>query len=183
MNTSENISNEILKAELELKRLEIFAKEREHNKPTRRWKLTIETATIIVAVIAFTGTFLATFLQGFFAKKQQRKEFESTLIIKAVETGSSETSKKNIKFLLDVGLISEKEWKINLRRILSDTSYRITYGSSNDDVIYICLNSNSFSYHSNRMCKALKLCTDTILSISVIEARYQYNRRPCNFCY
>jgi hypothetical protein len=86
------INLEIAKAELELKQIEVLSKKKALENPTKRRKLTIEQATIFVAIIAFIGSFLGTFLQGCFSQKQQRRGFESTLIINAIETGYSDAS-------------------------------------------------------------------------------------------
>jgi hypothetical protein len=185
------INSDLAKAELELKQIELLIKRKEFERPAKKWKLTIELATIFVAIIAFIGSFLGTFYQGLFSREQQRKQFESTLIINAVETGNSDSSKKNLKFLLDVGLISDKAWKINLDRIILDTTYKINYsnppdnppGISDNANSYICSRHNAFAFHDNKNCQALTRCSDSVLFISVYEARYKYGRYPCKICY
>jgi hypothetical protein len=177
------INLEIAKAELELKQIQVLSKKKALENPTKRRKLTIEQATIFVAIIAFIGSFLGTFLQGCFSQKQQRREFESTLIINAIETGYSDASKKNLKFLLDAGIISEKEKEIKLSAIISDTTYRITGGITHNSQAYICLNPNAFAYHIESQCQSPLRCSDSVLKVSVFEAEFKYGRRPCNFCF
>lgn len=150
----------------------------------KKFKLTIETATIIVAIIAFIGSSFGSFTQGYFAQKQQKSEFESTLIINAIETGNSTLSKNNLRFLLDAGLITKKEIKLNLLRILIDTSYYISRRKSlnNEDSVYICLNQNSHKYHALNNCNLLNQCNDTILKVTVLSAVTMYKRSECALC-
>ena len=115
--------------ELEIKKVELLEKKKEAEKSGRiRKKITIEQATILVAIIGFIGSFLGNFLQGYYAQKQKSEEFQSNLITKAVETGNSKQSKENLKFLLDAGLIKDPENKI--KDILIDSTYKINFVSS-----------------------------------------------------
>lgn len=115
---------EIAKVDLEIKKAELLSKQREINEPRpARRKMTLELATIIVALLGFVGSFVGTTLQGFFSEKQKRQEFEAALITRAVEAGDSSVSRRNLKFLLDAGLISDKTGKI--QQIVIDTSYTL----------------------------------------------------------
>lgn len=141
-------------------------------------------ATIIVAIIAFIGSSLGSFTQGFFAQRQQQNEFESTLIINAIETGNSTISKNNLRFLLDAGLISKNETRQKLSKILIDTSYYISRRKSlnNDDNVYICPNINSHKYHALNNCRVLNQCNDSILKVTLSNAVTMFGRSECLIC-
>lgn len=142
-------------------------------------------STVIVAIIAFVGTFLGYVFDSYNKRQQQQREFESTLIIKAVETGNSDLSKNNLQFLIDVNLISDKAQQIKLKSIIKDSSYRISRGASiswdENDFVYICQDSNSSKYHLSKNCRAISHCTSEILKVSVGDAESKFNRKLCGF--
>ena len=55
--------------------------------------------------------------------EMERIQFESTLIINAIDKGNIESSKKNIKFLIESGLISNKNQKI--LSLLTDSTFLV----------------------------------------------------------
>ena len=146
-----------------------------------RWRLSIEMATIIVGLIAFLGSFSGTLLQGYFSQMQQKEEFESTLIIKAVETGNTQLSKNNLEFLIDAGLITDKDKVVAINRIVRDSSYIITRGAQIQEDVYICTDPYSKKYHFVKDCRALKHCKGKIESVSLYEAKKVHNRELCGF--
>lgn len=144
-------------------------------------KLTFERTTILVAVLGLLGNFIGNIIQGANAQKLKQQEFEANLITKAIETGNSDSSKKNLKFLLDAGLIKDSEG--NIGKIVSDTTYRIPTSNLYSQNAYICTNTNSTTYHKRLGCIALQQCQDSIAIVSIEEAISIYDRRRCKFCY
>lgn len=57
--------------------------------------------------------------------KMEQNQFESTLIINAIDKWDIESSKKNIEFLINSGLISKNNQKII--PLLTDTTFRIVF--------------------------------------------------------
>lgn len=74
-------------------------------------------------LVVFVVNFLISYYQEHKKIKLERIQFESTLIINAIDKSDIESSKKNIKFLIESGLISSKNEKILL--ILTDTTFLI----------------------------------------------------------
>lgn len=132
--------------ELELKKIELLVKERElaNLKPARK-KITLEQATIFVAIIGFAGSFLAGTLQGCFGQRQKQQEFEAALISRAVENGDSSISRRNLKFLLDAGLIQDRNEKI--QRIVADSTYQLP-----NDPLNVVVQCRAYTTSGNR-CK------------------------------
>jgi len=151
------------------------------NNVREKKKLTIESSTIIVAIIAFIGSRFGTFLQGYYAQGQQKQEFESTLIIKAVETGNTQLSKNNLKFLIDAGLITDKEKINSINKIVKDSTYTITRGVQVERGVFICADSNAKKYHFVSDCKGLTNCRDKIINVSLKEAKSKYHREVCGY--
>jgi len=147
----------------------------------KKWKLSIEISTIIVAIIAFIGSGFGTFLQGYYSQEQQKQEFESTLIIKAVETGNTKLSKNNLKFLLDAGLITDKNKISNLSRIVADPKYKITRGTVNQTSAYICEDDDAKKYHLSSNCIGLTNCRTRVEKVSLDEAKQIYHRVLCGY--
>lgn len=139
--------------------------------------------TVIVAIIALLGTFLGYLFDSINKQNQQQREFESTLIINAIETGNSEVSKKNLKFLIDANLISNKTQQIKLTNIIKDSTYKIVRGASTkfskNNIAYICVDPKASKYHLSQNCQALNRCQSTILEISIKDAESKYQRMLC----
>lgn len=140
-------------------------------------------STIIVAIIALAGTFSGYIFDSINKQNQQQREFESTLIINAIETGNSEVSKKNLKFLIDANLISDKNQQIKLTRIITDSTYKIVRGASakfsKNNIAYICIDSRASKYHLSKNCRALSQCNSAILELSIKDAKSKYERELC----
>lgn len=106
------------RAEAALKRLEA---RRLLSKP--KWiEFSIPGATVIVAVIGFLGSFVATYVQGYsdieLARQKYesdtvlaRQKYDSDLVLKAV-TNDAQQSRENIRFLLEAGLIKDPDGRI-----------------------------------------------------------------------
>lgn len=137
----------------------------------KKKSLSIGTATVIVGILALIGTTAGNFLEGFYAQRQQQKEFESTLIINAIETGNSKISKNNLQFLLDANLLTDEGQKMRLSRILKDSNYIIKRGFSEISEVYICKNIYSKKYHFSSECRALKNCEDSVINVSIKQAK------------
>lgn len=121
---------DIKTAELRLKELELKSVE-EHKK----WliNLSASQAAVLVAVIGILGSFLGAYIQGWNAQELKRLEFESNLILKAVETGDVEESKRNIQFLLAAGFVQDERGIIN--RLLESGKYTIKLPSKTSETI------------------------------------------------
>lgn len=138
--------------------------------------------TILVAVIAFIGTFLGYIFDSYNKREQQQREFESALIINAVETGNSDLSKNNLKFLIDANLISDKAQKIKLNEIITDSTYKISRGAASSWVangVYICMDTAASKYHLSKNCRSISNCSSKLLKVSVDDAESKYNRNLC----
>jgi hypothetical protein len=142
-------------------------------------------SSIIVAVIALLGTFTGYIFDSINKTKQQQREFESSLIIKAVETGNSEISRNNLKFLMDANLISDKSQQIKLQEIIKDSTYKIYKGSlaksSYNNKVYICTKKEASKYHFSRDCRGLDKCDLKILEVTEDIAKEKYNRVLCGW--
>jgi len=90
------------RAESALKRLEA---RRLLSKP--KWiELSIRGATVIVAVIGFLGSFVASSVKGWSDIELTRQKYNSDLVLKAV-TNDAKQSRENIRFLLEADLIKD----------------------------------------------------------------------------
>ncbi|MFB3386583.1 hypothetical protein [Flavobacterium sp. LAR06] len=158
--------------------------EKEQLSTSRKSRIKIE-STVLVAIIALAGTFLGYVFDSYNNRQQQQREFESTLIINAVETGNSDISKNNLKFLIDANLISDKAQQIRLTEIITDSTYRISRGVSSSwpagDSVYICMDSAALKFHFAKNCRGLSSCSSKIIQISTIEAKSKYNRKLCEW--
>src|SRR5262249_44803029 len=61
---------------------------------------------LLLAVIGLIGTAIGYLLQGYWSHQLEREKFEFNLIAKALEDDNKDVASKNLKFLIDVGLIS-----------------------------------------------------------------------------
>ena len=95
--------------ELDLRREEL----RQSTVKTRggRWSSPVTLTLLGGVVTILSGLALATW-QGQGNLKLERQKFESTLIVKAIETGDQNVAAKNLLFLLHLGLISDPNGKI-----------------------------------------------------------------------
>ena len=99
----------------ELKKIESELKKKSFLTPTF--------VTILIALISLFGSFIATYIQKENQLELDKQKFESELIITAVKTNDLKSSRDNLKFLIDVGLI--KKNSIELSKVLNDSNMPI----------------------------------------------------------
>ena len=97
-------------AELDLKCAELEAKLNDKLKKTK--PSSPLTAAIITGIIGLIGIGIANYLQAQANLKLEREKFETSLIIKAIETGNPEAAAKNLLFRVRTGLIQDRTGKI-----------------------------------------------------------------------
>lgn len=103
--------------EYELKRLELENRQKEGKK---RLNISQAIAAIIVATMTVVGSFVANYIQKNREIELQKLKLESELIIKAVESNDIQTSRSNLIFFIEAGLLPRSS--INIEKILDDTS-------------------------------------------------------------
>jgi Putative peptidoglycan binding domain len=62
---------------------------------------------LLLALVGLLGTGVGAVLQGFWNTKLEREKFEFSLIQKALDTADKKEASRNLKFLVQAGLISE----------------------------------------------------------------------------
>jgi hypothetical protein len=87
--------------ELRLKVMEV--------KKQLKWYLSPTTTTIIAAVFTLLGTAVGAILQGVNKVEIEKQKLESSIILKAIETGDSIESRTNLKFFARMKLINDDE--------------------------------------------------------------------------
>jgi hypothetical protein len=90
----------IRQGELDLKLKELDAKVTEAKKGF--W----HTSPLILAVVALLGTGIGAAVQGFWNTDLERKKFESSLILKSLETTDKKQAANNLLFLVNAGLVA-----------------------------------------------------------------------------
>lgn len=142
-------------------------------------------STIIVALIAVAGSVIGYLIDSYNKSNQQQREFESTLIINAIQTGNSDISKNNLKFLVDVNLISDKAQKLKLNEIIKNPKYKISHGATSSwgDPIYayICTDPTATKYHFSRKCRGLSNCSTELQKVLTDDAKDKYHRDLCGW--
>lgn len=113
--------------EYALKEKEFFLREKELAVSKRKRTPTL--VAIIVAVIGIVGTLVGYLIQGTSDQRLEKLKFESDLIAKVVSSNDLAQNKKNLKFLLDAGFITDKENKIKL--LVDDTSFDLKIQQNN----------------------------------------------------
>jgi len=71
--------------------------------------------TVIAAILGLTGTAYVAYQQGKTNMELENRKFETSLILKAVETGDRADAQRNLLFLLDVGLIGDRDNRMRSR--------------------------------------------------------------------
>ncbi len=106
------------KLDLERRRLEEDLKLRREELEIRRKEVarTVWSSPLLLAVIGVLATIIVSLVQSYFQneanRKLERQRFESALIQKAVETDSPEEAAKRLKFLANLGFITDESGKI-----------------------------------------------------------------------
>src|SRR5262245_485095 len=62
---------------------------------------------LLLAMVGLVGTGVGAVLQGFWNTKLEREKFEFSLIQKALETEDKDAAGRNLKFLVEAGLLSQ----------------------------------------------------------------------------
>jgi len=116
-----NYDTELMKLEIKMKETELAIKQAElqsksNEKPTPRpggpSATSPLTIAVITGVIGLFGAGLANILQTRSNLQLERQKFESSLMLKAIETGNPEAAAKNLLFLTRIGLIQDPSGKI-----------------------------------------------------------------------
>lgn len=111
------MSNTIPDIELELKRTELALKatELEAKKTEKLGAFSVSsplTIAVMTGVLGLIGAGVANIIQLRSNLELERQKLESSLILKAIETGNPDASAKNLLFLLDMKLISDPSGSI-----------------------------------------------------------------------
>jgi hypothetical protein len=69
------------------------------------------TSPLLLALVGLIGTGVGAVLQGFWNTRLEREKFEFSLIQKALDTADKNEASRNLKFLVQAGLISEFDGK------------------------------------------------------------------------
>jgi putative chitinase len=120
-----NLDAEHAKLDLEIKQTELAIKQAElksklnekpqtqpQAQPQRTSAASPLTLAIITGMIGLLGAGVANLLQTRSNLQLERQKFESSLILKAIETGKPEAAAKNLLFLTRVGLINDASGRI-----------------------------------------------------------------------
>lgn len=49
--------------------------------------------------------------------------------------------------------------------------------------VYICNSPTSIAYHASSICRGLNRCIQTIIKVSLSDAKKVYGKRACKICY
>ena len=120
----EQLDLEIKQTELAIKQAELKTKLNEASKvppqspaqapppPPKPAATSPLTLAVITGIIGLIGAGVANVLQTRSNLQLERQKFESSLMLKAIETGKPEIAAKNLLFLVKVGLINDASGKI-----------------------------------------------------------------------
>jgi hypothetical protein len=111
----------IIKSELDVKIVELYYKEIAPKKESSILKSPL-TPIIFSALFAILGTILGAWMQGKSNLKLEERKYESTLILKMVETDSKGQAIENLGFLLDMGLIKNEDLRAKVDKVVKDSS-------------------------------------------------------------
>jgi len=64
--------------------------------------------TILAALLGLAGTAYVAYRQGATSLELEQRKFETSLILKAVETGNQQEARQNLLFFLEMGLITDR---------------------------------------------------------------------------
>src|SRR5437016_469857 len=109
---------EQVKLELERHRIEEEIKLKREELQIRRGELSksLWSSPLLLALLGLFATITVNIVQNFFqsnaSRSLERQKFESSLIQKAVETADKDDAAKRLRFLLDLGLITDENGKI-----------------------------------------------------------------------
>jgi hypothetical protein len=98
--------------DLKIKRDELQVR-KEEVEGTGFFKFNAATGTIAVALIGLLGTAVVALINYRAQTRAEKSKFESDLILKAIETGDTTASTRNLLFLLKAGFIRDPDGTIN----------------------------------------------------------------------
>jgi len=118
-----NLDAEHAKLDLQIKQTELAIKQAELNsklnekppppaQPQRTGAPSPLILAVITGIIGLIGAGVANVLQTRSNLQLERQKFESSLMLKAIETGKPEAAAKNLLFLVKVGLINDASGRI-----------------------------------------------------------------------
>jgi lysozyme family protein len=136
---------ELQKLELEIRHLEVESKIASDKKTLKN--ISPVTATILVALISFLGTSIATFLQGKNTNNlerekfenssaQERAKFQSSLILKALEGETPDDRIKFLNFLTSTKLIEDTGLANRLSTFINKTPEDIPFVQTSNNTRY-----------------------------------------------
>lgn len=73
--------------------------------------------TILVALISLAGTAYLGYRQGLISRELEQQKLQTSLILKAVETGDQEEARTNLLFFIDTGLLSDPDGRLRKKLI------------------------------------------------------------------
>jgi putative chitinase len=124
-NTNTNLDAEHAKLDLQIKQTELAIKQAELKsklnekpspptppQPQRAGAPSPLILAVITGIIGLIGAGVANVLQTRSNLQLERQKFESSLMLKAIETGKPEAAAKNLLFLVKVGLINDASGRI-----------------------------------------------------------------------
>jgi hypothetical protein len=101
-----------IKEELNLKRAELQLKATELDSKLKDGKISLWfSSPLILALVGLIGTGVGASIQGYWNTKLERQKFESSLILKALETADQKEAARNLLFLVNAGLIPNLDGK------------------------------------------------------------------------
>jgi lysozyme family protein len=116
---------ELQKLEWEIRKLEAESKFQTDKKSLRN--ISPVTATILVALISFLATAIATYFQGQNTNSLEQTKFQSSLILKALEQPSQEDRVKFLSFLTALKLIDNARLSNNIDSFITKTPENIPF--------------------------------------------------------
>jgi hypothetical protein len=99
-----DVDLELKKEELALKRAELSAKIESERRST--WFTSPIFVAVATALFGLLGTAVGAVFQGYFNNRLERFKFESSLILKALETEDRTEAARRLQFLSNAGLIT-----------------------------------------------------------------------------
>lgn len=104
---------------------------RERELANSRARITPALLTIMVTLIGILGTLIGSYVQGSSNQRLEKLKFESELITKVVTSGDLTQNKRNLKFLLDAGFISDPDHRISA--LVKDSAFGLQIQSQAEE--------------------------------------------------
>ena len=115
--TKSDLESELIKVELRIKEADLAIKQAELKSKLEEKTKPISassplTIAVITGILGLIGAGVANVFQTRSNLQLEREKLESSLILKAIETGNTDASAKNLLFFLDLKLISDPSGSI-----------------------------------------------------------------------